>query len=138
MDVVNGWVIRAVRGWMGCRVYVTPLSCPQINLFFAKAALKRTPIPALSGVVSSIPLGTHTPTHALYSEYLRRFQGELSKTLELVDESSRRSSAPDRVVACEVWGDGVVALLGSGKVKAVSGIHSAEPRFVLQDYKYVR
>lgn len=56
------------------------------------------------------------------------YQGELSKTLELVDEASRRSSEPDRVVACEVWGDGVVALLSTGKVKAVSGIHSAEPR----------
>lgn len=58
-------------------------------------------------------------------------QGELSKTLELVDESSRRSAEPDRVVACEVWGDGVVALLTSGKVNAVSGIHSNEPRRVL-------
>ncbi|CAN0317610.1 unnamed protein product, partial [Hapterophycus canaliculatus] len=55
-------------------------------------------------------------------------QGELSKTLELVDEASRRSSEPERIVACEVWGDGVVALLSSGRVKAVSGIHSAEPR----------
>lgn len=55
-------------------------------------------------------------------------KGELSKTLELVDDSSRRSSEPDRVAACEVWGDGVVALMGSGKVKAVSGIHSSEPR----------
>lgn len=58
-------------------------------------------------------------------------QGELSKTLEMVDESSRRSSSPDRVVACEVWGDGVVALLSSGRVKAVSGIHREEPRRVL-------
>ena len=56
-------------------------------------------------------------------------QGELSKTLELVDESSRRSSDPDKVMACEVWGDGVVALLSSGRVKAVSGIHGAEPRW---------
>ncbi|CAN0087872.1 unnamed protein product [Ectocarpus fasciculatus] len=59
---------------------------------------------------------------------VRDIMGELSKTLELVDDSSRRSSEPDRVAACEVWGDGVVALMGSGKVKAVSGIHSAEPR----------
>eukprot|EP00752_Nemacystus_decipiens_P002885 g2684.t1 len=59
---------------------------------------------------------------------VRDIMGELSKTLELVDESSRRSPEPDLVVACEVWGDGVVALLGSGKVKAVSGIHSPEPR----------
>ncbi|CAM9915708.1 unnamed protein product [Ectocarpus sp. 4 AP-2014] len=59
---------------------------------------------------------------------VRDIMGELSKTLELVDDSSRRSSEPDRVEACEVWGDGVVALMGSGKVKAVSGIHSSEPR----------
>lgn len=55
-------------------------------------------------------------------------KGELSKTLELVDEASRRSVNPDLVMACEVWANGVVALLSSGNIKAVSDIHDDVPR----------
>ena len=68
------------------------------------------------------------PPHRASDGTAFRCQGELSKTLELVDESSRRSTDPDKVMACEVWGDGVVALLSSGRVKAVSGIHGSNPR----------
>ncbi|CAM9874307.1 unnamed protein product [Choristocarpus tenellus] len=59
---------------------------------------------------------------------VRDLQGELVQSLELIDEASRHSSNPDGVVACEVWGDGLVALLGSGGLAAISGIHNSQPR----------
>lgn len=99
--------------------FMAPTGSPQL-LQACSSCISRTPVVGLRI--------RRTPTCLLCLCVFAVRQGELSKTLELVDENSRRSANPDRVMACEVWGDGVVALLSSGKVTAVSGIHSAEPR----------
>ncbi|CAM9489489.1 unnamed protein product, partial [Discosporangium mesarthrocarpum] len=59
---------------------------------------------------------------------VRNLQGDLMRALSLMDESSLQSPTPEWVVACEVWGDGVVALLSSGRLSAIKGIHSSQPR----------
>lgn len=96
------------------------------SMFVAKESHLAPPFhkPSLRSETCSTPLLFLIPACSL------TLKGELSKTLELVDETSRLSSNPDRIMACEVWGDGVVALLSSGRMKAISGIHGAEPRRV--------